>query len=785
MADKRLDNIRDKITKTKDMLYSDIYYNDNLASEEIKRLKNRVDDAIEKIANNNVASTGVSNISVLYTKAANLANKNNNDLITELNKALSDRNTMNNLFAIYTQNTLVRDLDKEIDMVCKYMPKLEDALDTRRECVLSADHFSKNTISIKSAKEGTKNPSIQNNIETLKKKYNLEELLENDVYKPTDKYGEAFVYIVPYKKAIQALLQAQYMTNNGNSNPDFINSPTGVLESAIEDVMKEHNEPVDISGIIHESLEGIDDMSKRMKISEKEKEEERKLIQEISNIKIEINRTRIIESAVRDKAKVVRIFSENGSLFHEDKSTSIFGNGTFKDKFTSATSDPNSMSSDGVTLLNGQKNKASSIKIPGCVVKILEHDMVKPLYIDNICLGYFYIECDKKLSLEQNNYSTIGGIRPGGVYKGTFDFYRNTSNEYGAIKQIANMISQKIDSSFVNANQDLSKEIYAILKYNTTVDATGKISRIKITFIPPEDIEHCFFDFDKNTNRGISGLSRSLFPAKLFSCLYISNTILSLTRGFDKRVYYVRQTVDTNIAGVLMNVINQIQRSNYNIRQIESMGNVLNMIGRFNDLVIPRSSSGDSPVEFEVIPGQQIEVKSELMNMLEETAVNATDVPLELIQMRNSPEYATHLTMTNTKFLQKVYNKQSKTQKMFSRIITKIYNYEFNDGTDNHDEIIVELPPPLYLAATNTSQIANAIVDVSTLAASAYVDENDAAKTSAVKRGFQQEMMGSLFPNGMMERVLANAEIELAKAKETTEDTTGGTGGSGGGEDYE
>ena len=783
MVDKRLDNIRDKITKSKDMLYSDIYYNDNLASEEIKRLKNRVNDAIEKISNNNVASTGVSNISVLYTKAANMANKNNNDLIAELNKTLSDRNTMNNLFSIYTQNTLVRDLDREIDMICKYMPKLEDALDTRRECVLSADHFSKNTLSIKSSKgTDTNNPSIQNNIETLKKKYNLEDLLENDIYKHTDKYGETFVYIVPYKKAIESLLQAQYMTNNGNSNPDFINSPTGVLESAIEDAILENSEELNLkSDIIHEGYEFVDDITKRMKLSEAKRQEERKVVEEMSNIKIVIDKSRVIESAIRDKAKTLRIFSENASLFHEDKSTSIFGDGTFKDKFTSATSDPNSMSSDGVTLLNGQKNKKNTIKIPGCVVKVLDHDMVKPLYIDGICLGYFYIECDKKLSLEQNNYSTIGGIRPGGVYKGTFDLYRNTSNEYGAIKQIANMISQKIDAAFVNANQDLSKEIYAILKYNTTVDATGKISRIKITFIPPEDIKHCYFELDKNTNRGISGLSRSLFPAKLYSCLYISNTILSLTRGFDKRVYYVRQTIDTNIAGVLMNVINQIQRSNYNIRQIESMGNVLNMIGRFNDLVIPRSSSGDAPVEFEVIPGQQIEVKSDLMNMLEELAVNATDVPLELIQMRNSPEYATHLTMTNTKFLQKVYNRQSKTQKMFSDIITTIYNYEFNDGTDNHDEIIVELPPPLYLAATNTSSIASAIVDVSNIAAAAYVDENDAVKLGAVRRKFQQEMMGSLFPVGMMERVLDSAELEMSKEKSNPAENQAGGGGS----DYE
>ena len=768
MADKRLENVKDKIIKSRDMLYSDIYYNDNLASEEIKRLRNRVNNAIEKISNNNIASTGVSNISILYTKTMNMQNKANMDMITELNKALGDRNTMNNIMALYTQNTLVRDLDKEIDMVCKYMPKLEEALDTRREHVLSADHFSKNCLNIKSVDGSNASASIKNNIETMRKKYNIEELFDNDIYRPTDKYGEAFVYIVPYKKAIEQLLQTKY-TTNGTNNPDILNSPNGYIESvdieAIQEAIEINSEEIDIKDIVHEAVNGYEDLTKKMKIDAKEAEIERQLMQEISSIKIEINRSRIIESAVKDRAKVKKVFSESGSLFfNENNDTSIFGNGMYKDKFYSATADPNSMSADGVTLLNKTNNKSTKITIPGCVVKVLDREMTKPLYIDNTCIGYFYIECDKKFVLEQTNYAaTIGGIRPGGVYKGTFDYYRNTSNEYAAIKQIANMISQKIDAAFVNANQDLSKEIYSILKYNSTVDATGKISRIRITFIPPEDIEHCYFELDKETKRGISGLARSLFPAKLYSCLYISNTLLSITRGFDKRIYHVKQSVDTNVAGVLMNVINQIQRSNYNIRQIESMANVLNMIGRFNDYVIPRSPSGEDPIDFEVMPGQQVEIKSELMQMLEELAVNATDVPLELIQQRNQPDLATHLTMTNTKFLQKVYNRQSKTQKMFSRIATKIYNYEFNIDGNKFEEITVELPPPIFLASTNTTQIIDSVAQMSQIAGSAFTDEQaEPNKNAEFKRQFQQELITSLFPLGMIDKVMARTEHVLA-----------------------
>ena len=121
---------------------------------------------------------------------------------------------MNNVLAIYTQNTLVRDIDREIDMVCKYMPKLQDALDTRREHVLSADHFNKESIVIRSVTQNSSDDSsIANNIKTLKEKYDLSKLLDEDVYRPADKYGEAFVYIVPYKRAIETLISCLLYTS--------------------------------------------------------------------------------------------------------------------------------------------------------------------------------------------------------------------------------------------------------------------------------------------------------------------------------------------------------------------------------------------------------------------------------------------------------------------------------------------------------------------------------------------------------------------------------------------
>ena len=103
-----------------------------------------------------------------------------------------------------------------------------------------------------------------------------------------------------------------------------------------------------------------------------------------------------------------------------------------------------------------------------------------------------------------------------------------------------------------------------ILKHNDIFNRdNGK--KIKISFLPESDVFHIAWKKDPITHRGISDLNKSLLPAKLFACLYITNTIGILTRGNDKRVYYVKQSVDTNISKTMLNVISQIKQSNFGL----------------------------------------------------------------------------------------------------------------------------------------------------------------------------------------------------------------------------
>ena len=770
VSKKELDNLKKSIDNSIGDMYGSVYYSDPAISRALSYMRVRSHRAIDKLMNSNVSNIGTTNISSLIMKSDIQSMQSNEDIIQAMSTSMENETLINSIMQSYTQNSWIRDMDREVDMICKYMNKLEQALDCRREHVLCSDNFTNTNLHIRSRSAIGNDITSAKNIETMKKKYDLNVLLDK-VYRKIDKYGECFVYIVPYRKAISRLMKQQ-----GNTFGDL---PTVRTESGISYVQQMSN-----SFIVEASMNGNDISIQDIPVGSTSD----------GNIVFEMDKTGFIQSAIIDQKKVNDILSEGADLSlneslimeeekrHEPKAIELDKQGKKtgdKEKENKKDLDEeikknkqdfykvDDLAQDGVhTLSDFGKTKTSpdKLKVPGAVVKILERDMVKPLYIDDICIGYFYIECDKRFDIEHTTFSsTIGGIRPGGMYRGKHkDVYFRDAQESQFLKRLALAISRKIDASFVNANQNLAKEIYSILKYNSTVNMEGKIARMRITFIPPEDMVHCFFEQDDETKRGISAIVKGLFPAKLWTCLLISNTLSILTRSNDKRVYYVKQAVDTNISANLLNTINQIHRGNFGLRQIESMNNVLNILGRFNDLLVPKSPSGDSPLDIETIPGQNVEIKTEFMNMLEEIAVQSTGVPFDYMQSVHQTDFATRLTMTNTRFLQLIYNLQALTKNIFSKILTKIYNAEF----ESSEEIEYVPNVPTYLMCINTGQILNGANDIAENVANMYIPDdvegNDIVKARVVGE-LKKKYTSLFFPADDMNELIANARMAAKK----------------------
>lgn len=705
-----------------DDLYKNTYFTNNDNSKYIDSIKRKMDDDLEGLIDKAKAQNGGTNMADLYART--LA-RNDTDSLNEIRSALEDETVLADIMDIYSQNALVRDLDREIDTVCKYMPKLDEALDIKKDNVLSADHFNDDAVRItieNVSGTGIKNDNTNkseadgSDLELFARKYDLE-AFRNELYSKTAKYGEQFVYIVPYKRALEKLITrtdgASLLSEEGILTEESINEG---LQSINETLSFRYTD-TDESKLKSFGAQELYDLSEST-LSDSSLEGLKSNNIEYSGLDIEINKTGVIPGIIAQECNMRRIFSETVSLFGEESlgsarnaylSNSLYFkniNKKLKKAAQGGTLEgPTSLADDGLKDLDEptKANDAEQLEIPGAVFEILEHDRVKPIYINNTCLGYYYIEMNDPNggnAEEQMTFtSTLGGMRPRRTARENEANGGTSTQDNEVLMKIARKIAQRIDKKFINSNQDIAKEIYTVLKYNA--DNNGKTTKLRISFIPPSDIIHSYFELNKKTHRGVSDIVKSLFPAKLYTCLYISNTIALLTRGYDKRLYHVKQTIDTNITSVLLNVINQIKRSNFNLRQIENMNNIMNVTGRFNDLVIPQNANGESPVSFEIMPGQNVEVKTEFMNMLEEMAVNQTGVSLEMVNSRYQESTATHLTMSNARFLIKVYARQKLYEPILSAIYTKLYQYEYNTNSI----VKVELPPPIMLNFTNTSQI--------------------------------------------------------------------------------
>lgn len=782
-----------------DDLYKNTYFTNNDNSKYIDSIKRKMDDDLEGLIDKAKAQNGGTNMADLYART--LA-RNDTDSLNEIRSALEDETVLADIMDIYSQNALVRDLDREIDTVCKYMPKLDEALDIKKDNVLSADHFNDDAVRISienvagagiTNDNNNKSEADGSDLELFARKYDLE-AFRNELYSKTAKYGEQFVYIVPYKKALEKLIArtdgASLLSEEGILTEESINEG---LQSINETLSFRYTD-TDESKLKSFGAQELYDLSEST-LSDSSLEGLKSNNIEYSGLDIEINKTGVIPGIIAQECNMRRIFSETVSLFGEESlgsarnaylSNSLYFkniNKKLKKAAQGGTLEgPTSLADDGLKDLDEptKANDAEQLEIPGAVFEILEHDRVKPIYINNTCLGYYYIEMNDPNggnAEEQMTFtSTLGGMRPRRTARENEANGGTSTQDNEVLMKIARKIAQRIDKKFINSNQDIAKEIYTVLKYNA--DNNGKTTKLRISFIPPSDIIHSYFELNKKTHRGVSDIVKSLFPAKLYTCLYISNTIALLTRGYDKRLYHVKQTIDTNITSVLLNVINQIKRSNFNLRQIENMNNIMNVTGRFNDLVIPQNANGESPVSFEIMPGQNVEVKTEFMNMLEEMAVNQTGVSLEMVNSRYQESTATHLTMSNSRFLIKVYARQKLYEPILSAIYTKLYQYEYNTNSI----IKVELPPPIMLNFTNTSQILSMSQElIQNIVQMKFGTTQNEQEKLAFTSLLMEYYYDSFLP---MDKINAMADKAKAKTAANKPVSAGGDGGDMGGAQY-
>ena len=126
-----------------DYLYRSTYMSSSQQNDDIKRISADINRNLDKIVNKNMELFGKPNMSNLYSRMALDNNSNSDELVKDISQMFDSASMTDDLYNTFMNNKYLKELDQEIDTICKYMPKLEEALQTLRDNVLSADSFNK------------------------------------------------------------------------------------------------------------------------------------------------------------------------------------------------------------------------------------------------------------------------------------------------------------------------------------------------------------------------------------------------------------------------------------------------------------------------------------------------------------------------------------------------------------------------------------------------------------------------------------------------------------------
>ena len=730
---RKINSSLDMLRKQVDDLYTSTYYTRD-SSEELKtQVTDRLDDAIRKSTQGDDEFQNISNTSKLFRKllkpdgssASNKLAKNfGNGGDDDISNLFQSPNIVASIMDSYSKTKWIADLDNEFDMICRYMPKLQAALDIKRDAVLCSDSYSKEFLNVRVKGENPssdRNGAIQNNIAEMIKKYDLSNKAEK-WYDDTAKYGEEIVYCVPYSIALDQLLKRKN------------NTSYSLTESSIDlkDLL-----PKDAKGTATVSANEIGDPVINIRFDTS------KVLMEAVQNNLFLRKA-AGDDNLRGLSESFVIHETNSSfedhLKKNGKNTEVKFDQTIGNELEW---EDDRTAADG--LARSKKDDNTKLKVNGAVLRTIKHDRIIPIYIEDIMFGGYYIRFKQYEDMDINSsgnfrgYNSVTGMFNNAPVSNISNYNEDEVNKRDLLlRTVAGQISQKIDKAFINANTDLKEEIYLMLRFNDRYNQISHTMDMDVVFIPADDIHHLKFREDPETHRGISDLWDSLVPAKQWITLSLTSILGWTTRGFDRRVYYVKQALDTNTAQSLLNVVATIKKGNFGVRQMESVNNILNIVGRFNDFVIPIGPSGDPPIQFDTQPGQQFDFPDQLLSNLEESSVNPI-LPIEIVNSSTAMDFAVRYTMTNAKLLREVLKRQLKMEDFLSEVFTKIYRFEYEENI----ELEVMLPPPAFLSMTQSTQLINSASQY----ADTIVDIEIARETDEARQMFNKRIIRKMIPS--------------------------------------
>ena len=733
---------------------------------------NQVDNKINSIKTNITRGNSSEQVLSVMTDVINGNRRSNKRLSSaeNLSRMEKSRELINEVFR--TQTDVIEDTERtarytDYRLIDKYIPEITDSLDVLRDSIMSPDDISKKSVLYSYIGElSTADRELfESNMRKLFEKYDFETFI-SDKIRSTLLLGDGFTIVDKLSSTFTRYL------NEGDGGDEELKDDGNVLSESADifaspkfrDRIKAYYEKAKSLNEASFVTKGSDGKKYQVTSDMYVKNTEEEILKMINkNVKY-----------IEDPMKALSDFTK-------------YTGSTVSDKYT-----------DKIT---------KELNINGVYFKDLNPDDVIKLEIDHICIGYIVINRTRSAadtiggfggSGINSNYSMLGAITSAlnpdmGNANNNLQFNQasmstdaftgnqnvlkdgNTALAYNTIvDMLVKGISEKIDNKYIEKNEAFRDLLFGLVRMDYIIS-----KEIDITFLEASQLDHV--KIDSTMTYGVSRIASSMFPAKLYLALLLTNLMLKINQGRDRRVFYVDTDLDDDFEGNIEQIIKDVKSSEIptsSFGSTTSVSTVLNTVGSLENYYIP-TIDGNRPFDIDVISGMQVDINDELMEKLLKSAIIGTGVPYNYIDATNEIDFARSLSMQNQGFVKKVVNYQQVFSRFFTKVIRKMYKYEFgiddidetknnklkeikiknkkrgkkskkDDDADSHSSMIdiekieIVFPEPVLLNVTTNNEQIEATNTTIEYITEMYVDAND-ENADDIKRRFKKELARSVY----------------------------------------
>lgn len=659
---------------------------------------------IDKITNNNTMDT-TSFLSKLYSNDR-VENAQTSRFVDSMNgfgngfAGDSTASAMNSFLEGIYRNRLMQQSD--LHQVSSQLIELQEAILITRDAIISPDIVEgrmNRTLEFEGADDKDDWVPV---VEQMETKFKLLEKIKNFIVPFSLEYGEFYVYCIPYSKLFSDFMRNKRNILNGAGGvkafgeaTTLYESVTGVEPSAMKQKKKKpQNAWIDQAfehymEATNSSTPKSSTIGKRFDDSKQKMKEE--FYEDVSNIleRIEINNEPvglpIVEQGVKTFEKYVddyfveHGYTESAEEFTEADKPDVRLNAkgeriakinlknpaNKKSKLNPFDAIQQNKSVEGAYGIGDEKEFED---LKDVYIQMIDPTKIIPVEVMNETIGYYIVYAEET--------TEMSGIVSSNL---TYQGINNRTNTVTFIDDICERIVRSFDKPFLQDNVKFKKLIVNAINYFNVTQ-----NRIKFQYVPVEYIQE--FKIDENIDgHGQSMVKKSLFYAKMYQMLLMFKILSIVLYSNDTRVNYVKQSgLRKDVANKIEEIIRRKQSRQINMYDLYNYSTLINKIGAGSEMYVPTGRGSERPIETEILAGQDIQLNSDLLEMLKNSYILGTGVPAAIVNYLNEPEFAKIAEQNNSKWMGRVVNYQLD----FNPSITELYKKIMTWATNIPEEIV-------------------------------------------------------------------------------------------------